>query len=69
MATPGECTAELTAKHLVAWCAAFGTPEVWISEDREHFKNGLSGRLPLRFGSNIDLASQIRTGPTARWSG
>lgn len=47
-------TREFTAKQLVAWCASFGTPKVWISEDGKHFKNGLSGGLPLRFGFNID---------------
>lgn len=37
---PAEaCTAEVTAKHLLAWCKTLGVPRVWVSDTATHFKN------------------------------
>lgn len=33
------CTANFAAKQLVAWCAAFGTSKIWVSENGTHFRN------------------------------
>ena len=33
------CTANFMVRQLVTWCAAFGAPKVWVSDNAAHFRN------------------------------
>ena len=44
------CTANGTVEELVRWCAMFGTPTTWVSNNTSHFRNRVVLKLAKALG-------------------
>ena len=66
--TPAKaCTAEFTVKQLMAWCAAFGAPKVWVSDNGTHFRTRVLRRTAavLQIQHRFSVANSAWTNGTA----
>ena len=45
-----ECTANGTVEEFVRWCASFGPPTTWVSDNATHFRNHLVRKLAKALG-------------------
>ena len=62
-----SCTADMTARTLIKWCALMGAPRVWVSDGAAHFKNGLLTMLAeaLAVEHHFSVAHSAWTNGTA----
>ena len=44
------CTANGTVEELVRWCATFGPPTTWVSDNATHFRNRVVRKLAKALG-------------------
>ena len=44
------CTANGTVEELVGWCATFGPPITWVSDNATHFRNRTVRRIAKALG-------------------
>ena len=46
----GACTANGTVEELVRWCATFGPPTTWVSDNATHFRKRVVRKLAKALG-------------------
>ena len=46
----GTCTANSIVEELVRWCATFGPPTTWVSDNAPHFRNRVVRKLARALG-------------------